>query len=69
MIPFFSKEKAGIKNRYDLNEINTSVILLLNVHLNIRIYGQDTSTDRTFLHSKTPIYFLLQTIILFHMLN
>ena len=38
------------------------VILLLNIHLNISVYGQDASTDKTFLHSNTctPITFLLQ---------
>ena len=52
--PFFLKKRAGIINRYDLNSINTSVILLINIHLNISVYGQDASTGRTFLHSKTP---------------
>ena len=61
---FFSKKKAGIINRFNFGEINSSVIMLLNIHLNISVYGQDASTDRTFLHSKTPKSFLLQTIIL-----
>ena len=40
--------------------------LLLNIHLNISVYGQDASSDKTFLHSKTPKHFMLQTIFLFH---
>ena len=35
----------------------------------ISVYGLDASTDRTFLHSKIPKSFLLQTILLFHMLT
>ena len=48
---------------------NTSVIMLQNIHFNISVYGQDASTDRTFLHSKTSKSFLLQTILLFHWLT
>ena len=43
--------------------------MILNNHLNISVYEQGASTDRTFLHSKTPKSFLLQTLLLFHMLN
>ena len=66
--PFFLK-KAGKINRYDFNQFNTSVVLLLNIYLNISAYGQDASTGRTFLHLKTPKYFQLKTILLFHMLT
>ena len=35
------KRKAGIITYFDSEKINTSVILLLNIHLNISVYGQD----------------------------
>ena len=34
-------------NRCNLDRISTSVISLLNIHLNISVYGQNTSTDKT----------------------
>ena len=51
---------------FDKKSINP-FILLLDIHLIISVYGQNASTDRTFFHSKTPKYFLLQTIFLFYM--
>ena len=58
---------TGRRMRCDLDKINASVILLLNNHLNISVNGQDASRDRTFLHSKNPKSFLLQTLLLYHM--
>ena len=46
-------------NRCDLDWISSSVIKLLTINLNNSVYGQDASTDKTFLHSKTPKPFLL----------
>ena len=65
---FFFKTKAGIISIFNLDIINTSVIMLLYIHFSINVYGQDASTERTFLYSKTFQSFLFQTILLFHWL-
>ena len=62
-------DRLGKKLIYSFFFNNTIVIMLLNIHLSISVYEQDASTDRIFLHSKTPKSFLLLTILLFHWLT
>ena len=49
-----------------MRTVRKLLISLLNIHYNIIDYGQDASTDKTFLHSKTPKHFMLRMIFLFH---
>ena len=55
----------GIVNIFDLDLINTSAAMLLNINLHNSVYGQDASTDRTFLHSKMHLNILCCIYFLF----